>query len=217
MGGAAPSTPDSSPLARDTPTGAPRRDLGVRVGAVVVLALAAAFVAWLVWGRDSDETKPAAPPATTLPDAALTPSSSAVARPALVTLAELRAQARRSQVPFIWVGSRARTHIELTRTPSGTIFIRYLPPTARAGDVRPFLTVATYPRPNAFAEVQNAAKDRNDRKIELAGGGIAVYDPKQPTNVHIAYPTQPYQVEVYAPAPGAARQLVAAGAVRPIG
>jgi hypothetical protein len=119
-------------------------------------------------------------------------------------------------VPFYWVGSRPRTHIELTRTPSGAIFIRYLPRTARAGDVRPFLTVGTYPRPNAFAEVKNAAKERNDKKIELAGGGIAIYDPTRPTNVHIAYPHQPYQVEVYAPGPNAATELVAAGAVRPI-
>ena len=120
-------------------------------------------------------------------------------------------------MPFNWVGSRPRTHIELTRTPGGTIFIRYLPPNAHAGDVRPFLTVATYPRPNSFAEVQTAAKERNDRKIELAGGAIAVYDRNRPTNVHIAYPAQPYQVEVYAPAPGEARRLVAEGAVRPVG
>jgi hypothetical protein len=120
-------------------------------------------------------------------------------------------------VPFNWVGSRRGTRIELTRTPGGTIFIRYLPPTAHAGDVRPFLTVATYPQAHSFAEVENAAEDRNDRKIELAGGAIAVYDATRPTNVHIAYPAQPYQVEVYAPAPGLARRLVAAGAVRPVG
>jgi hypothetical protein len=64
--------------------------------------------------------------------------------------------------------------------------------------------------------VKNAAKERNDKKIELAGGGIAIYDPKRPTNVHIAYPAQPYQVEVYAPGPSAATGLVTAGAVRPI-
>src|SRR5262249_32120491 len=210
MGGAAPSTADASPA------GASHRPVGVRVGAVVALALAAAFVAWLVWGRSGHETPAASSVATTVSRAALTPSPSAVTRPALVTLPQLRSQARRSPVPFYWVGPRPRLHIELTRTPSGAIFIRYLPAKARAGDRRPFLTVATYPSRNAFAEVKNAAKEANDQTIELAGGGIAVYDTKRPTNVHIAYPAQQYPVEGYAPASSAARAPVAAGAVRPI-
>ena len=50
----------------------------------------------------------------------------------------------------------------------------------------------------------------------LAGGGIAVYGEDDPTNVHIAYPAQPYQIEVFAPTPGIARRLVASGAVAPL-
>jgi hypothetical protein len=183
----------------------------------VALAIAAAFVAWLVWGRNRNEPSTAPRVTTTiLPQATPTPAGAAT-RPALVTLAKLRTQASRSPVPFNWVGSRPGTHIELTRTPGGTVFIRYLPPNARAGDLRPFLTIATYPRPNSFAEVQNAAKEQNDEKIDLAGGAIAVFDRNRPTNVHIGYPGQPYQVEVFAPAPGEARRLVADGEVRPVG
>src|SRR5262249_15699561 len=190
MGGTGPSTPDASPA------GASHRPVGVRVGAVVALALAAAFVAWLVWGRGGHETPAASSVPTTVSQAALTPSPSAVTRPALVSLAQLRSQARRSSVPFYWVGSRPPMHLELPRRPSGAISLPSLPAKARAGDRRPFLTVATYPSRHAFAEVKNAAKEANDQTIELAGGGIAVYDTKRPTNVHIAYPAQQYQVEV---------------------
>jgi hypothetical protein len=35
------------------------------------------------------------------------------------------------------------------------------------------------------------------------------------TNVHLAYPDQPYQVEVYSPRVGEARSVVANGTIRP--
>ena len=183
---------------------------------MVAIALAAAFVAWLVFGRSDSETstQTAGIGVTTLSGNTPAPT---VATPAIETTSQLRADAAGSVVPIYWIGARTRTKIELTRAPGGTVFVRYLPPEARAGDTRAFLTIATYPRPNAFVEVQRAARSSKSKTLPVAGGGIAVYDPGHRTNVHIAYPGQPYQIEIFAPHPGAAVQLVESGAVRPVG
>jgi hypothetical protein len=215
MGEVAPSTPESSSVTSSSSgsESTRRRRRTIRIGAVVALALASAFVAWLFVG-DDDDTAPTA--STTLPSAANALPASET-RPQIATLERLRTAAASSPVPIHWVGARPRTRLELTRAPSGTIFVRYLPRTARAGDLRAFLTVATYPRANAFAEVTRASKAGAAETMRLAGGGLAVYNGDESTNVHIAYPAQPYQIEVFAPSPGVARKLVAAGAVQPVG
>jgi hypothetical protein len=199
-----PHTPTSTPT--ESPTSLPRRV--VRIGAAVAVALAAGFIAWLVLGRGDGSEKGVS--STT--SSSIVPGA-AVARPTITTVRALQTAAATSTVPIYWVGARSGTRIELTRAPGGTIFVRYLPPGTRVGDPHAFLTVATYPRPKAYAEVQHAATASKSKTLDLAGGGLAVYDPGHPTNVHLAYPGQPYQIEVYAPRQ--AVQLVASGAVRP--
>jgi hypothetical protein len=182
---------------------------GVRIGAIAAVALAAALLAWLLIDRGDE----GAGQQTTTAGAA---APAAEASRSIVSVAELRRASAASPVPIHWVGARENTQLELTLAPSGAIFVRYLPSGAQAGDERPFLTVATYPRPNAFAEVRRASSNEDSETLQLAGGGIAIYNPQQPTNVHLAYPEQPYQIEVYAPQQGTATRLVENGAVRPV-
>jgi hypothetical protein len=202
-----------STAASPTPSGRRKRLRGRRawmsVGAILAVALAAGILAWVL--LDDDEPAPA--PTTSASRAA----PRRLGRPSLVSVAELRTAAASSRTPFYWAGSRAGTRLELTRAPTGAIFIRYLPRDASPGDRQPFLTVATYPRRNGFAEVRATSRNGESRTIPLAGGGIAVYDPDQARNVHLAYPGQAYQIEVFAPEAGTARQLVSTGAVRPVG
>ena len=47
--------------------------------------------------------------------------------------------------------------------------------------------------------------------------GVAFYARARPTNVYLAYPGRNIQVEVYDPAAGAARRLVAANHIVPVG
>jgi len=185
-----------------------------RASAVAAVALAAAFVTWLVLGRDDDgSTNSASTPPPTL--VGTTPRVT-LTRPAIASVAQLRAAAAATSVPIYWVGRRAGNRIELTRAPGGTVFVRYLPPDVRAGSTRTFLTVATYPRPAGFDEVRTFAKQPGARTIRLAGGGLAVSTRGAPRNVHIGYPDQPYQVEVFAPGAGLVEQLASSGAVRPV-
>jgi len=190
----------------------------VRLGAIVAGAIAAGLLVWVLVGRsnDSDTPEAAAPAvATTLPAATSTPAQAA-SQPSIETVAQLRAAAAASAVPLYWAGPKTGMRLEFSQVPGVTSFVRYLPKGAPAGDLQPHLTVATYARPNGFAEIQAAAKNPDAKVIELPGGGLAVYDPSVPTNVHLAYPKDAYQVEVFSPEAGVALGLVSKGAVRPV-
>jgi hypothetical protein len=190
----------------------PRLRAGVRVGAVLAVGFAAALFTWLVL-EQTDEASPVAEPSTlTTATTPLVPE----ARPVIASVGQLREAAASSAVPIYWVGSRKGTRIEFTLAPGGPIIVRYLPPGTRAGARGSFLTIATYPRPNGYREVLASATEPNATTMKLAGGGIAVYNSDEPTNFHVAYPGQPYQIEVFAPERGLARTLVSGGEVRPV-
>lgn len=187
------------------------------MGAVVALAVAAGVLAWVLIGRGDDSESSATTPATTLP---ATPESATpaetITQPAIQTPRQLRVLAHVKGTPIYWAGPRNRTRLEVSQTSTGTVYVRYLPEGVAAGDVTPYLTVATYARPNAFEEVQSAAKNEGTQTIELPDGGVAVYDPRTPTNLHMAYPDQAFQVEVYDPTGTEAPSLVQSGAIRPV-
>jgi hypothetical protein len=183
-----------------------------RVGAVLAVGIAAAIVAWVLIDRSNNNSSQSSG-VVTLPTVT---TSGQVTRPSIRSVAELQTLAKTSAVPLYWAGDRAGTRLEFTRAPTGAIFVRYLPPGVAAGDLRPYLTIATYPTPHGFTEIQASAKSARTKTIHLAGGGLAVYDTSTPTNVHLAYPGQPYQIEVFAPGSGTATALVSNGAIRPI-
>jgi hypothetical protein len=135
-----------------------------------------------------------------------------------VSVAGLLALARRQAGQVFWAGPRPRRVYELTLTPDGRTYVRYLPHGASLGDPRPdFLAIGTYPQQDAYAQLHAAVRRRGAVALALPHGGLAVYDRARPTSVYVAYPRSGVQVEVYSPAPGEARRLVESGRVRPAG
>jgi hypothetical protein len=190
----------------------PKRDRSVRVGAVVAVALAVAFVVWLlVRGSGSGSPKSGG---TTTPTT--TSSSTPILQSASVQT--LRAVSALVGHPVYWAGPRSRITYELTRTSDDRIYIRYLPKGVKIGDRHAdFLIVGTYPVRNAYRAVQTAAKEKGAETFSISGGGKAVLNKSAPKNVYFAYPRSNYQVEVYAPSPGRARSLIISGKIRPVG
>jgi hypothetical protein len=116
------------------------------------------------------------------------------------------------QQPIYWVGPR-KGLLELTRTKSGTVYVRYLPRHGTVGTKKSsYLIIATYAYPHALEALENA----DGRKIALRGGGLAVVDTKQPRSVHLAFPGGNVQVEVFDPSPSHALSVAQSGAVRPV-
>jgi hypothetical protein len=170
----------------------------LRLGALAAVGFAAFLVGWFAMGKEDKAPQPSGAPSQTTAD-------------------ELRAFAASTPHPVYWAGPRAGQSYELTRTTDGRVYVRYLPAGVRPGDPRPrFLTVGTYPRANAFAELKRAARADGAVARELPNGGLAVLS-RGSSSVYFGYPGARYQVEVYAPSPGSARKLVLAGQVVPVG
>jgi len=175
------------------------RVLHPRLGALVAIGLAAFFVGWLVMNRGSDT-----------PQVPATGASSA-------SESELRTFAESVSHPIYWAGSKDGFTYELTRTNDGRVYVRYLPEGTAVGDPSSrFLTIGTYPRAGAFAELKRAGRADGAISLKLARDGLAVFSQAKPTSVYFGYPDARYQVEVYDPSPDEARRLALSGQVVPV-
>jgi hypothetical protein len=181
----------------------------VRIGAVVAIALAAAFAVWLlVRGNDDSSSRSTTAKTTT----------TAPTGPMAATPAALSALADEAGHPIYWVGPQQNRTYELTRTSSGRIFIRYLPPGAEVGNRSASYTiVGTYPVENAFEVLQRLSTQPGEKSVPAPGGGLAVYSTSSPGNVYVAYPGSDVQIEVFDPSAKRALRLVTSGRVAPVG
>jgi hypothetical protein len=178
---------------------------GVRVGAVVAIALAAGFIAWFLATRNDD--------------AAPIRASSGASGPALdkgdtvpINAQGLRALAGALKQPIYWAGTKPGYRLELTRVNDGRLYVRYLPRGVKLGTKKALLTIGTYPLDNAYQTTASVASRGDSVKLPLTGG-VAFYGRDAPHSVYFAYPGSSVQVEVYDPwAPGA-RRLVKAGKI----
>jgi len=181
----------------------------VRIGAVVAIALAAAFAVWLlVRGNDDSSSTSTTTPTTT----------TAEIGPVAASPAALRALADEAGHPVYWIGPRPNRTYELTRTSSGRIFIRYLPPDVRVGNRSArFTIVGSYPVENAIDVLRDLSEQPGERSASVPGGGLAVYSTSSPSNVYLAYPGSDVQIEVFDPSAARALRLATSGRVVPVG
>ena len=170
----------------------------IRIGAVVAVALLAGFLVWLLLIRGGSSTAP-------------TPNRASGTSASIAELVTFAASNNRS---VYWVGPREGMSYELTKTSGGQVYVRYLPPGEKVGSENALLTVGTYLVPGAFAVTSGAAKKTGSVNVPVSGGGVAFYSEAAPTSVYLAFPGSAYQVEVYDPSPGRARELVTSGQVR---
>ena len=175
----------------------------VRVGAVVAVAIAVAFVVWLlVRGGDSNT---ASNPST---------ATTQAVGPVATTPAKLRALSVELGHSVYWAGPIPNRTYELTRTTDNRVFIRYLPKDVPVGIRQAKYTIiGTYPVDNAFKVLRQLAKKPGEKTFSAPVSGFAVYSEAQPNNVYLAYPGSNLQIEVYDPSPQQARRLITSGQV----
>ena len=124
---------------------------------MIAVALAAGFITWLAV-RDNGHS-----PATT--------TTASVPAAFAITPVNLKRLAISIHQPIFWLGQKARNTYELTKGQEGKIYVRYLPAGVRVGSAKPYLTVATYPFPGAYAALEKQAAARGAVTAKLAGGG----------------------------------------------
>jgi hypothetical protein len=159
---------------------------------------------------------------TLVASGAIIPTSGGVAasvtpiQPTAASIADLRSLAASSGHPVFWAGARNGATYEMSETSDGRIYVRYLPKGVQVGVQQPYLTVGSYPVPDAFSAVNVIAQRPGATQIKLPNGGIAVTDPGHPTSVYMAYPHGTIEVEVFAPSAARAHQLVEGHLVVPV-
>ena len=169
--------------------------VGLLLGAVA-LALVGAGAGFLV-GVDDEQRPPGVPVET--------------------SVIELRALAAEADAPIFWAGTAPGTRFEVTETPAGKVFVRYLPPNVKVADKRPaFLTVGTYPYRRAYPVTDELSHQKGMARAPAPAGGLAVWNEKRPSSVYVAYPGSDLLVEVFSPKASEARRLVLDGEVGPV-
>ena len=130
---------------------------------------------------------------------------------------ELRDLAARIDRPVYWAGERPGTRLELTRTDTDRVYVRYLPPGVGVADKRPgFLTIASYPYPGAFKAVSASLKRPGTVGLPALNSGLVAWNTKRPTSVYFAARNSNVLVEVFSPRRNEARRLVLGGDVTPV-
>jgi len=192
-------------MAIDVRLPSPRaRRSDVRVGAVVAVAIAVAFVVWLLV-RSSDSNTPSKA------------GTVAASGPLETTADKLRRLSDELGHPIYCAGPVPDRTYELTRTSDDRIFIRYLPPDVPVGIREAAYTiVGTYPVNNAYKVLQQLAKKPGERSFSAPAGGFAVYSTGGASNVYLAFPGSNLQIEVFDPSPKRAHGLITSGQVAPV-
>jgi hypothetical protein len=176
----------------------------------LVALLAAAITAGVILAATSGSSPPRSDTSST---PVITSSHTTVEAASLATL---RALPGLLGHPVYWAGQRAGVTYELTRTPDGRVYIRYLTGGAKVGSPLPdFLTIGTYVVPNAEAALRTAAAQPGAIRIPFQDG-FAFYNRARPTSVYFAASGSGVQVETYDPSAAVARRLVESGAITPI-
>jgi hypothetical protein len=67
--------------------------------------------------------------------------------------------------------------------------------------------IATYPQPDAFAVTQAAGNQPNAISFVNPDGAQVFFSKDFPSNIYMAYPDAPYEIEIYDPGSGTALNL----------
>jgi hypothetical protein len=138
--------------------------------------------------------------------------------PRIVETSDLSDAAERLGHPIYWAGEQPGKSLELAEADTGRVYVRYLDEGVDAG-VRStkYMTVVTYPVPNAAAALRRGLAKRPDAELARGDdGAVVLIDPSTPGSVRLAYPGADQQVELYTPNVRESVRLATNGSVKPV-
>jgi hypothetical protein len=183
------------------------RSDGVRVSAVIAVALTVGLLVWLLLIKGDDNS-----PETTTEPAAGAETVKVVPESGL--LGALKGVG----YPIYWAGPRVGVEYEvIRRTRENRTYVRYIPKGEEPESEKHFLTVGSYQISRAFETLRELGQQPNAILLKVPGGGEAYAESRHRTNVYLAFPGVGTEIEVYDPRPGNAMRLIRSGAIVPIG
>jgi hypothetical protein len=177
----------------------PRKTPGWRIAFLLAAVLAAVLigliVGFLVAPKDGANDQPALPP---------------IGQPTIVSGKRL-SEIAQYVGPVYWNGVDSHTDYEVTLSPGGTTYVRYVPKGTPAGSKQEYLTVATYHSAHDISSLLTG--DASAKRTDAAGGAIIVTTDRAPLSAYFSFPKANFQVEVFSPRSGEAKKLVESGHV----
>ena len=138
--------------------------------------------------------------------------------PTGLSASELEGKASGLDHTAYWLGPQPGTdQYELTTTPDGRIYVRYLTDGAEPGDPSAgFTSIGTYAVPDATKALDNAAEAGGTKGVKQEAG-YSLLEAANGLSVYVVFDDEPdLQVEVYSPNSGIALRLAKSGDLQPI-
>lgn len=100
-----------------------------------------------------------------------------------------------------WSGPMRGAKYTINAQNVGAIYVRYLPNGKGISDTAPkYRVIATYKETNGFDATLAAGNQPNGVSFSKPDGvGVVYYNKNTPTNVYLAYKSQPFQIEIFDP------------------
>lgn len=189
-------SPGSEASSRRPSTG---RSIGrspYRLLALLVIALIAGIVVWLVAGKSGNSSKSSSEKTAVASEQGLQKLVSALGE------------------TVFWVGPEQGVRYGIEQRSSGQVYVRYLTEKMKA-DTTTTLTIGSYPMNNAYAQTVAWAKTKGWKRLATGVGGVTAYTISS-RDVYFVQPDLNYQIEVFDPTPGRAAALVQSGRALPV-
>jgi len=108
-----------------------------------------------------------------------------------------------------WSGPERGFKYTINAQNVGAIYVRYLPDGKGISDTAPnFRVIATYKEANGYEATLAAGNQANGVSVARPDNtGVIYYNKNTPTNVYLAYKSQPYQIEIFDPSAQVALDL----------
>ena len=138
--------------------------------------------------------------------------------PRIVESSDLSNVAQRLGDPVYWAGEQKGKSLELAEADTGRVYVRYLDEGVDPGTrSTKYMTVVTYPVPNAAAALRRGLAKRPDAELARGkDGAVVLIDPDTPGSVRLAYPGSDQQVELYTPNVEDSIRLATDGSIQPV-
>lgn len=108
-----------------------------------------------------------------------------------------------------WAGPQRGAKYTMNAQNVGAIYVRYLPDGKGISDTAPnYRVIATYKEANGYDATLAAGNQANGVSVARPDNtGVIYYNKNTPTNVYLAYKSQPYQIEIFDPSAEVALDL----------
>jgi len=117
-----------------------------------------------------------------------------------LTESQLHDVVRQIKQRVYWVGPMSGARYTINAQNFNSIYVRYLPDGKGISDQTPrYRVIATYKETNAYNSTLSAGNQANGLSFTKPDGRVVYYNKQVPTNVYVAFKSDPYQMELFDP------------------